>query len=123
MNRQKDCTGTLKLFVFGFTIISGIVLLTVCFIMCPLLLSKVREQSFVTYVMYFMGAFLLWILLMALACCLWRINEVCLCCFRNQWNHEQKIKDAEDTEDSEDDILFERIHIQSKSTQISYTNE
>jgi hypothetical protein len=67
-----------------------------------------------------MGAFLFWILLMALACCLWRINEVCLCCFRNQWNHQQKIKDVEDTED---DKLFEKIHIQSKSTQISYTNE
>lgn len=99
MNGQNDCRRTLKLFIFGFTIISGIVLLTVCFIMCPLVLSKVREQSFVTYIMYFMGVFLLWILLMAFACCLWRINEVCLCCFRNQWNHQQKIKDAEYSED------------------------
>jgi len=110
----------LRLLVFGFTIISGIVLLTVCFIMCPILLSKVREESFVMYLMYFMGAFLLWILLMAFACCLWRINEVCLCCFRNQWIHQQKMNDTEDIEDAENVILFEKVHIQSKSTHISY---
>jgi len=123
MNRRKDCKEMLRLLVFGFTIISGIVLLTVCFIMCPILLSKVREESFVMYLMYFMGAFLLWILLMAFACCLWRINEVCLCCFRNQWIHQQKMNDTEDIEDAENVILFEKVHIQSKSTHISYINE
>lgn len=121
MNMQKDCKGTLRLFIFGFTIISGVVLLTVCFIMCPILLSKVRDESFVKHLMYFMGAFLLWILVMAFACCLWHINEVCLCCFRNQWNKE-KINDI-DVENSEDATLFETIHMQSKNTHISYIKE
>lgn len=121
MNMQKDCKETLRLFIFGFTIISGIVLLTVCFIMCPILLSKVREESFVKHLIYFMGAFLLWILIMAFACCLWHINDVCLCCFRNQWN-QQKIKDT-DVEDSGDVTLNETIYIQPKNIHISYINE
>jgi hypothetical protein len=85
--------------LFGFTLLVGITLFVWCFIRCPANLSKLYGHTEVNYkyVLYFLSAFALWMLLLACCCCLWHDNAVSLCLNWYQRNHQQK--DSSTTED------------------------
>jgi ABC-type nickel/cobalt efflux system permease component RcnA len=76
--------------LFCFTLLVGIVMFLWCFIRCPDNLSKLYGHTEVNYkyVLYFLSAFALWVLLLACCCCLWRDSAVFLWWHRYQRNHE-----------------------------------
>lgn len=84
--------------LFCFTILVGIALFLWCFIRCPDNLSKLYGHTEVNYkyVMYFLSAFALWVLLLACSCCLWHDNAVFIWCNWYQRNHQQNDSPTED---------------------------
>jgi len=78
--------------LFCFTLLVGIIMFLWCFIRCPANLSKLYGHTEVNYkyVLYFLSAFALWVLLLTCSCCLWHDNAVFLCWHWYQRNHHQK---------------------------------
>jgi hypothetical protein len=85
--------------LFCFTVLVGIVMFLWCFIRCPHNLSKLYGHTEINYkyVLYFLSAFALWVLLLACCCCLWRDSAVFLCWRRYHWNQEEDNATIEDS--------------------------
>ena len=127
MGKGKECSRKLGLCIFGFTVAVGIVILCLCFISCPLLLSKIYGKPVVGYIMYFMGGFVVWVMLMAISCCLWRSNEVCPCFFKKKWNHEtdqlRGVENGDLVSESEEEVLFDKQLKHPENLHFAFEND